>query len=247
MYRVITEQRGATVARRPAARRGRRLGDGPRRPSARRPRTADARLALQPEQPDRPGRARRRDRGAPRRARGRRGRRRPRRRRSSSSTRPTPSSSARRCSRSRLDHPNLDRRPDGEQGLRASPGCGSASRSPGRETIARIAPYRPPGSVSTISVTIVTEALLDPTALRGNLERVERERDRLRDGADRGSAGGRAVGDQLPPRRLRIAGRAAAVAEGLLRRGLVPRTFGAGHPLADSLRLTVRDRRRTTA
>ena len=35
--------------------------------------------------------------------------------------------------------------------------------------------------------------------------------------------------------------RAAAVAEGLLRRGLVPRTFRAGHPLADHLRLTVRD------
>jgi histidinol-phosphate/aromatic aminotransferase/cobyric acid decarboxylase-like protein len=27
----------------------------------------------------------------------------------------------------------------------------------------------------------------------------------------------------------------------LLRRGLVPRTFGAGHPLADHLRVTIRD------
>ena len=35
--------------------------------------------------------------------------------------------------------------------------------------------------------------------------------------------------------------RAAAVAETLLSRGLVPRTFGAGHPLAAHLRLTVRD------
>jgi len=35
--------------------------------------------------------------------------------------------------------------------------------------------------------------------------------------------------------------RAAAMAETLLSRGLVPRTFGAGHPLADHLRLTVRD------
>jgi histidinol-phosphate aminotransferase len=34
--------------------------------------------------------------------------------------------------------------------------------------------------------------------------------------------------------------RAAATAEGLLQRGLVPRTFPAGHPLADHLRLTVR-------
>jgi histidinol-phosphate/aromatic aminotransferase/cobyric acid decarboxylase-like protein len=35
--------------------------------------------------------------------------------------------------------------------------------------------------------------------------------------------------------------RAARVGEGLLRRGLVPRTFGAAHPLADHLRLTIRD------
>jgi histidinol-phosphate aminotransferase len=35
--------------------------------------------------------------------------------------------------------------------------------------------------------------------------------------------------------------RAAEVADGLLRRALVPRTFGAGHPIADHLRLTVRD------
>jgi histidinol-phosphate/aromatic aminotransferase/cobyric acid decarboxylase-like protein len=35
--------------------------------------------------------------------------------------------------------------------------------------------------------------------------------------------------------------RAEAVAEGLLRRGIVPRTFGAGHPLNASLRFTVRD------
>jgi histidinol-phosphate/aromatic aminotransferase/cobyric acid decarboxylase-like protein len=35
--------------------------------------------------------------------------------------------------------------------------------------------------------------------------------------------------------------RAATVAEELLRRGLVPRTFPADHPLAAYLRLTVRD------
>jgi histidinol-phosphate/aromatic aminotransferase/cobyric acid decarboxylase-like protein len=34
--------------------------------------------------------------------------------------------------------------------------------------------------------------------------------------------------------------RAATVAEALLANGLVPRTFGGGHPLADHLRLTVR-------
>ena len=47
------------------------------------------------------------------------------------------------------------------------------------ETIARIAPYRPPGSVATTSVTIVTEALRDPAAMHENRARVERERERL--------------------------------------------------------------------
>ena len=46
-------------------------------------------------------------------------------------------------------------------------------------TIARIAPYRPPGSVSTVSVTLVTEALLEPTAMRANVARVDAERERL--------------------------------------------------------------------
>src|SRR4029079_6148696 len=45
------------------------------------------------------------------------------------------------------------------------------------ELIAAIAPYRPPGSVSTVSVTIVTEALRDPDILDANLERVEAERE----------------------------------------------------------------------
>jgi hypothetical protein len=50
-----------------------------------------------------------------------------------------------------------------------------------------------------------------------------------------------------PPRLIKAAKaiheaeRAAAVADALLRRGLVPRTFGTGHPLADHLRLTVRN------
>ncbi len=35
--------------------------------------------------------------------------------------------------------------------------------------------------------------------------------------------------------------RAELAAEGLLRRGLVPRTFPKGHPVAAFLRLTVRD------
>jgi histidinol-phosphate aminotransferase len=110
------------------------------------------------------------------------------------------------------------------------------------ELIARMNPYRPPGSVSTISVTIVTEALLDPRILEGNLARVEHERDRLVTSL---SAAGWSVGPSVTNFLLVGFGtpeRAAAVAEGLLARGLVPRTFPAGHPLAAHLRLTVRDR-----
>jgi histidinol-phosphate aminotransferase len=109
------------------------------------------------------------------------------------------------------------------------------------ETIARIAPYRPPGSVSTISVTVVTEALADPQGMRSNVARVDAERDRL--AAALGDAGW-SVGPTVTNFVLVDFGtidRAAAVATGLLRRGLVPRTFGAGHPLAHALRLTIRD------
>jgi histidinol-phosphate aminotransferase len=109
------------------------------------------------------------------------------------------------------------------------------------ETIARIAPYRPPGSVSTVSVTVVTEALLDPGILRANLDRVERERDRLADGL-RGARWD--VGPSVTNFLLAGLGsveRAGATAHALLRRGLVPRTFGSGHPLADHLRVTVRE------
>ena len=109
------------------------------------------------------------------------------------------------------------------------------------QVIERMNPYRPPGSVSTVSVTVVTEALLDPTILDANLGRVERERTRLADGL---RAAGWSVGPSVTNFLLvdfESAERAAAAAEGLLARGLVPRTFGAGHPLAGYLRLTVRD------
>jgi len=109
------------------------------------------------------------------------------------------------------------------------------------EVIAALNPYRPPGSVSTVSITLVTEALRDPTILDANLARVVSERTRLGD-ALRGL--GWTVGPSVANFLLvdfETGERAAAVAEHLLAHGLVPRTFGAGHPLADHLRLTIRD------
>ncbi len=110
-----------------------------------------------------------------------------------------------------------------------------------QEIIARLNPYRPPGSVSIVSVTVATQVLLDDSVLVDNLERVVRERRRLSDGL---RSAGWSVGPSVANFVLADFGtpaRSAAIAEGLLARGLVPRTFGAGHPLAAHLRLTVRD------
>jgi len=107
-------------------------------------------------------------------------------------------------------------------------------------TLARIALYRPPGSVGTISETVVTRALRDGEEMRENVARVERERERLAEGLA-------AAGWQPYPSvanfilsDLGSPGRAGTTAEALMRRGLVPRTFPAGHSLARCLRVTVR-------
>ncbi len=93
-----------------------------------------------------------------------------------------------------------------------------------------------------MSVTLVTEALLDPAILETNLARVAAERERLRTALiETGWPAGPSVTNFVLVD-LGTAERSAAAAEGLLRRGLVPRTFPAGHPLAAFLRLTVRDR-----
>ncbi len=109
------------------------------------------------------------------------------------------------------------------------------------ETINRIAVYRAPGSVGTISVTAVAHALRDQTSMRANVDRVSRERPRLAAGLE--AAGFRPqpsvtnfiLLDLGTPERAEVAGLA------LMRRGLVPRTFGHGHPLSFCLRVTVRD------
>ena len=107
-------------------------------------------------------------------------------------------------------------------------------------TLARLALYRPPGPVGTISATVVTRALRAGEDMLENGARGARERGRLSAALE--AAGWRAypsvtnfvLFDLGTPRR------AAAVAERLMRRGLVPRTFGADHPLAHCLRVTVR-------
>jgi histidinol-phosphate aminotransferase len=104
-------------------------------------------------------------------------------------------------------------------------------------------PIRPPGSVSTVSVTVVTEALLDDDLAATNVARVAAERKRLITAlSDAGWSVGPSVTNFVLVD-LETVDRAAAAAEALLRRGLVPRTFPDAHPLADHLRLTVRSSR----
>jgi histidinol-phosphate aminotransferase len=108
------------------------------------------------------------------------------------------------------------------------------------ELIAAIEPYRPPGSLSVVSVAVATVAFETDGWLGPRLAAVHAERERfateLRD-----------LGWTVHPSEtnfllvdLGSAAEAARVSEALLSRGIVPRTFGAGHPLADHLRLTVR-------
>jgi histidinol-phosphate aminotransferase len=109
-----------------------------------------------------------------------------------------------------------------------------------RETIARLAIYRPPGSIGTISATVVAAALEDTTEMQANVARVEAERPRL-------AAALAGLGWDPQPSvtnflllDLATAQRSEAAAQALMARGLVPRTFGHGHPLAHCLRVTVR-------
>jgi histidinol-phosphate aminotransferase len=140
----------------------------------------------------------------------------------------------------RFEHPNLiairtASKAYGLAGLRV----GFAIARP--EVVNRMNPFRPPGSVSNVSVTVVTEALLDPTLASDNVARITAERERFTNAL---TELGWSVGPSVTNFVLVDFGsaqRAAAVAEGLLERGLVPRAFPATHPLADHLRLTVRD------
>ena len=108
-------------------------------------------------------------------------------------------------------------------------------------TLRRIALYRPPGSIGTISATAVTAALRDPAEMRANVARVQVERPRL--AAALAAAGWRPQPSVVNFLLLDLvtAQRSQAASLALMARGLVPRTFGHGHPLAHCLRVTVRD------
>jgi histidinol-phosphate aminotransferase len=109
------------------------------------------------------------------------------------------------------------------------------------ETINEVAIYRPPGSVSVVSVGVATALLRDRELLRGRVAAIIGERTRF-------TAGLSAAGWHVQPSLTNFIlvefaspEEADRIAEGLLSRGLIPRTFPDGHPLAHGLRLTVRN------
>ena len=108
------------------------------------------------------------------------------------------------------------------------------------ETLGPILSYRAPASVGTVSAALATAALRRPELAAANVARVASERSRLADAL--AGLGWRPYPSQANFILFRFGDPtvAASVAEALLRVGLVPRTFGADHPLADCLRLTVR-------
>jgi histidinol-phosphate aminotransferase len=108
------------------------------------------------------------------------------------------------------------------------------------ETLAPIMAFRAPASVSTVSAALATASLRRPELAAANVARISEQRARL-------IAELAAIGWRPYPSRTNFIlfkfgspELAATAAESLLRRGLVPRTFGLDHPLADCLRLTVR-------
>jgi histidinol-phosphate/aromatic aminotransferase/cobyric acid decarboxylase-like protein len=109
------------------------------------------------------------------------------------------------------------------------------------EIIEEIAIYRPPGSVSNVSVDVAAALLSDAALAPSRVAAIAAERERF------GHALRDAGWDPQPSTTnfllVAFASTAAAeaAAEGLLSRGLIPRTFPADHPLAHSLRLTVRN------
>lgn len=108
------------------------------------------------------------------------------------------------------------------------------------ETLAPIAAYRAPASVSTVSAALATASLRRPEAVAANVTRTAVQRTRLF--LDLMELGWRPYPSATNFMLVRFSSSeaAASAGEALLRKGLVPRTFGPTHLLSDFLRLTIR-------
>ena len=94
---------------------------------------------------------------------------------------------------------------------------------------------RPPGSISVVSEALGAKSMRDLDGMRQRVAVIKAERERL---SAQLAELGLEVRDSAANFLLVHAGREAAPA--LLRSGLVVRTFGSSHPLADYIRVTVR-------
>ncbi len=112
-----------------------------------------------------------------------------------------------------------------------------------RPLIARLERVRPPGSIATVSARLAVRALREPRYAQENVAALSAERDWL--SRHLSALGWLAAPSVTNFLLVRIGDHAAAeaVAEHLLRTGIVPRTFGPANPLRGHLRLTVRSRR----
>ncbi len=121
-------------------------------------------------------------------------------------------------------------------GIRVGYGVGD------RSVIERLERVRPPGSISTISAHIATVALRSPGYAAENAAALSKERGWL--ATELHSLGWVPAPSVCNFLLVRIGDHEAAerATDGLLRAGIVPRTFGPANPLRGHLRLTVRSR-----
>jgi histidinol-phosphate aminotransferase len=124
----------------------------------------------------------------------------------------------------------------GLAGLRV--GFGIAPRS----TLDLLESFRAPAPVSGVSAAVATATLLDPEGLGENVARIEAERARLAAALDALGLATRPSVTNFILVPFASAEAAGALADALLARGLVVRRYEEGHPLADHLRITVRAR-----
>jgi histidinol-phosphate/aromatic aminotransferase/cobyric acid decarboxylase-like protein len=110
------------------------------------------------------------------------------------------------------------------------------------DVIEEIAVYRPPGSVSVVSVDVGAALLTDPNIAADRVETITAERGRFVAALREAGWDAKASVTNFVLVEFPSAAAADAAAEGLLSRGLIPRTFPSGHPLDHCIRLTVRDR-----
>jgi histidinol-phosphate aminotransferase len=124
----------------------------------------------------------------------------------------------------------------GLAGVRVGFGAGD------RSVIERLERVRPPGSISTISAHVASVALRSPGYATENAAALSAEREWV--AAELERLGWTAAPSVCNFLLVRIGDHDAAehAADGLLRAGIVPRTFGPANPLRGHLRLTVRSR-----